>query len=415
MTSRRPKRILYAAGPGDVIRTYRHWARGEEDPTQVSMTSSGMFYDLCRDNGYEAYVISTCPRRDSLHDGSFTIVQHSMPFESGPGPLYHLGQILAGLRLAFVAFWFRADVAVIVCGSTYWFVARLLPLLGIRVVASLHCVLYPKYRPLKPLQRLLRQMSRTFFIRDALRILTMSEDIAQQVIQTTEGRQRPVLPFLPTYRRDKFDGIYAPDAQAAPFRVLFAGRLERNKGVFDLLSIAGRFAREGRIDIEFHICGSGSESAELARQAELAGVAGRFHLHGYCSWTAMREHYSTAHAVIVPTTSEFVEGFNQVIAEAVLAGRPVITSEVCPAIFYVRQAVVEVPVDDVKAYGDAILKLRDEPAFYREKVLATARVREQFLDLDRSWKNALRKALREAGAPDRVSSESQLQFSGSEM
>jgi glycogen synthase len=413
MNTMTPMRILYAAGQGDVIRTYRHWVQGIEDPTQVSMTSSGMFYDLCRDNDHQAYVISTCPRKDSLRDGNFRIVQHSMPFERGPGPLYHLGQILAGLRLVFVALWFRADVAVIVCGSTYWFVLRLLPLLGIRVIASLHCVLYPKYRPLKPLQRILRHISRKFFIRDASRILTMSDDIAQQVSQTTQGRQRPTLPFLPTYRRHKFEGIPGPDAAGSPFRVLFAGRLERNKGVFDLLTIAERFARDGRTDIEFHICGSGSESAELAGAAQAAGVAGRFHLHGYCSWTAMREHYTNAHVVIVPTTSEFVEGFNQVIAEAVLAGRPVITSQVCPAIVYVREAVLEVPVDDVKAYGDAILRLRDDAVLYREKVLATARVREQFYDLDRSWMSALQKALGEVGSPDQTANEHQLQLSGS--
>ena len=107
--------------------------------------------------------------------------------------------------------------------------------------------------------------------------------------ETTNGLQRPTLAFLPTYRRNKFEGIPAPMAGGRPFRILFAGRIERNKGVFDLLAIAERFSRDGRTDIEFHICGSGSESAELARQAMARGVAERFHLHGYCNWTAMRE------------------------------------------------------------------------------------------------------------------------------
>jgi glycosyltransferase involved in cell wall biosynthesis len=292
-------------------------------------------------------------------------------------------------------------VAVVVCGSTYWFVLRVLPLLGVKVVASLHCVLYPKYRPLSRVQRILRRISRSFFIRGALRILSMSQDITNQVIQTTNGRQRPLLPFLPTYRRGKFDGISAPRVGQRPFRVCFAGRIERNKGVFDLLAIAQRFDREGRREIEFDICGDGSQLPELTRQAEQAGIASRFHLHGYCNWDAMRERYSEAHVVIVPTTSQFIEGFNQVIAEAVLAGRPVITSEVCPAIFYVREAVVESPVDDVQKYGDAILKLCDEPEFYAAKVTACTAAREQFYDLDRSWMTALNKALSEVGSSRR--------------
>jgi glycogen synthase len=413
MNTNQSLRILYAGGEGDVVRTYRHWVRGEEDPTQVSMTSSGMFYDLCRDHGHQAYVISTCPRKDRLRDGQFTIVQRQLPFAKGPGALYHLGQILAGLRLIFVALWFRADVAVVVCGSTYWFVLRVLPLLGVKVVASLHCVLYPKYRQLSRVQRMLRRISRAFFIRDALRILSMSQDITNQVIETTAGRQRPLLPFLPTYRRGKFDGIPAPKAGQRPFRVCFAGRIERNKGVFDLLAIAERFDREGRHEIEFDICGDGSALPELTLRAQQAGIASRFHLHGYCNWTAMRERYSEAHAVIVPTTSEFIEGFNQVIAEAVLAGRPVITSEVCPAIFYVREAVVEAPVDDVQKYGDAILKLCDDPAFYAAKVAACTEVREQFYDLDRSWMTALNKALSEVGSSRRPGSEPPVELSNS--
>ena len=56
----------------------------------------------------------------------------------------------------------------------------------------------------------------------------------------------------------------------------------------------------------------------------------------------MRAMYDDAHVVIVPTTSDFIEGFNKVVAEAVLAGKPVITSSVCPALEYVRDAVIEV-------------------------------------------------------------------------
>jgi glycosyltransferase involved in cell wall biosynthesis len=121
----------------------------------------------------------------------------------------------------------------------------------------------------------------------------------------------------------------------------------------------------------------------------------------------MRSMYANAHAVVVPTTGDFVEGFNQVVAEAVLAGRPVITSEVCPALAYVREAVVEVPVDDVKAYGDAILKLREDGAFYDSKRAGCLGAQEQFYDLERSWMMAVRRVLdeiRAAGAGEAVDS-----------
>ena len=41
----------------------------------------------------------------------------------------------------------------IACGSCHWFPLRVLPWLGIKVVPSLHCVLWKKYRPLGTVPR----------------------------------------------------------------------------------------------------------------------------------------------------------------------------------------------------------------------------------------------------------------------
>jgi glycosyltransferase involved in cell wall biosynthesis len=391
----RPLRILYAAGPGDIIRTYRHWAVGEYDPTQVSMTSSGMFYDECREIGAAAYVIGTHRRRETVCDGPFRIEHRPTPFESRGGLLYHLGQIWAGLRLVASAVWFRADVAVIVCGTTYWFVLWLLPLLGVRVISSLHCVLWAKYGEMIPTHRMINLLNRSFLRRGPFRILSMSDDITQQVIETTAGRNRPIRQFLPTYRAGQFAGIAPADPARRPFRVCFAGRMEPNKGVLDLLSIAKDFDARGIHDIEFDLCGAGSALEQVRREAAAAGISARFRCHGHCNWPTMREVYGSSHVVVVPTTSHFTEGFNQVVAEAVLAGRPVITSAVCPAIVYVKPAVVEVPVDDIAAYAEAILRLSREPDFYRAKVEGSLDVQQQFYDLQRSWKNVLHMALRD--------------------
>ena len=87
--------------------------------------------------------------------------------------------------------------------------------------------------------------------------------------------------------------------------------------------------------------------------------------------------YGASHVVVVPTRAEFPEGFNQVLAEAVISGKPVITSSVCPALEVVKEAAVEVPPDDVEAYGDAILRLYEDSALYAEKQNACPTVRER--------------------------------------
>lgn len=386
-------RVVYAAGPGDVIGTYQHWKQGHDDPSQVNLTLSGMFYDSCREHGDKAYVISSCNKAGTIRDGNFLIVQRTPLLSQATGLLYHFGQILIALRLMAAAIWFKADVLLIVCGTCHWFPLRLLPLFGISVVPSLHCVPWLKYQPLRRVPRFVRRLNGRFFSRSAHCILSMSEDVSDQVKVMTHSHPRPILPFLPTYRSEDFCSLKPPDFSARPFRLFYAGRIESDKGVFDLLEVARRFKAEGVNDVVFDICGRGGAFDELKAQAEAAGVTDRLLLHGYCDRPRMREMFENSHVVIVPTRSEFVEGFNQVVSEAVLAGRPVITSAVCPAIHYVGDAAYEVPVDDARAYGDAILALLNQPELYRRKVAACSQVSAPFYDPARGWGAALRQAL----------------------
>lgn len=391
-----PLRILYAAGPGDVIGTYRHWKEGREDPSQVAITYSGQFYSLCRELDIEGYVISYCPRKEKLTDGPFRIEHRPLRFGKGPGALYHLGQIWYGLRLTLTAVRYRADVAVVSAGA-HWFSLALMPWMGVKVVPTLHCVLWQKGRPPRNrIGRIIRGLNGRFFRRSVAGVLSLSNDITEQLRELLGGKSKIVVPFLPTYRRESFEGIESPPT-APPFRVFFAGRIERNKGVFDLLDIAKRFAAEGRTDIMFDLCGEGTALLELRRQVEKAGLGARFRCHGHAQKTQMREMYSRAHVVIAPTTTDFIEGFNKVVAEGVLAGRPVITSSVCPALEYVREAVVEVPPNDAAAYGDAILRLYQDHALYEAKQQGCVLAQAPFYDAGRGWKSALEQIIRLIG------------------
>ncbi len=392
-------RIFYAAGPGNVLGTYRHWKEGQDDPSQVALTYSGQFYDVVRDLGVEALVVGSSHLPGSLRDGPFRIEHCPAPLRHCRGLLYHIGQTWASLRLLWKAWRFRADVMVVSCGSGHWFPLRLARLLGIKIIPALHCVLWGKGSRPSLAHRLVNRLNRRFFLQNVSGILTASHDIAQQIAQLTNGQHQPTYVFLPTYRREQFLGLPAAALPSRPFRVFYAGRIERDKGVFDLLEIARRFDGAGRTDIEFDLCGAGSVLADLRTAALQAGpdLAARFRCHGHCHKAKMREMFAGAHVVIVPTTTAFLEGFNQVVAEGVLSGRPVITSSVCPALEYVKDAVVEVPPDDVVGYGDAILKLCDDQSFYQAKTEACHAAQDQFYDQRRGWSATLKKVLARAG------------------
>lgn len=388
-TVAKPLRIFYAAGPGNILKSYEYWVSGQDDPSQVSVTYSGQFYQVCKELGAVGYAVSCFGKKEVLRDRDFTIENRPQPLEKASGIFYHIGRVWYGLGLIATMLRWRADVAVISNSSTHWFVLSPLTYLGIRVIPSLHCTLWRKYLPRNQSEQFFTKLSHHLFRRSTA-ILVASDDIAEQVKVSTKGQHADLVEFLPLYRRTEFSSVMPPKNERSPFKVLYIGRIEASKGVFDLLNIAKRFVSEGRQNIQFDLCGSGSALAELRQAASQAGLESSFICHGYCNKPELHQILSHSHVVIAPTTTMFEEGFCQVVAEGALAGRPIVTSTVCPALSYVRPAVVEVPPDDEQGYGDALLKLLNDHGFYEEKQQGSLAVQEQFYDLSKSWQGTLK-------------------------
>jgi glycogen synthase len=383
----RPLRILFAAGPGDVIATYRHWKTRVEDPTEIVPTYSGQFYELCDRGGHYGLVISSHARRETVREGRFQIIHRPRPLAAGWR--YHVQQFGWSLRLTWDALRFRADVVIVHYGMGYLFGLGLLPLARVKVVPCLFNTLWPKDRRLSRMQRLVTSLTGRFLRRGAWAILSMSRAITRQVDELTGGRHGPVVEFLPVYRRDSFATMPSPPANRKPFRVLYVGRIETDKGVFLVLELARRFAAAGRTEIEFDLCGAGAALDELQRKATELGVAARFRTHGHCGRAKLQEMYAAAHVVIIPTTAQFTEGFNQVMTEAVLSGRPVVTSDACPAVEYLPDTGVIVPTDDTDAYEKAVLRLCDDPQFYEAARANCTAVSGPFYDPANGWQAAV--------------------------
>ena len=386
-------RILYAAGPEDVTEAYNSWVQNRDVPSQVSVPYCKQFYEVCHALNADAHVIAPAKKSEYLQEKQFIIESCPLPLKNASGIVYHLQQLWCALRLLIRAIRFRANVAVISSGNTHWFLLSVFSWLGISVIPSLHCVLWRKYQDKRLSDKLSLKLGSYFFSKECQGILTVSHDIAQQVDEITRGEHPPIFEFFPTFRRDDFVDIPEPSVNGGKFRVLFAGRVEENKGVFDLLEIAKRFSAEGTKEVVFDICGTGSALESLRLAASVAKVEENFICHGYCKKSQMREMFGRSHVVIVPTRTDFVEGFNRVVGESILAHRPVVTSAVCPALSYVEDAVMEVPPNDIKAYGDALLELYKNPSLYQAKKQACLRVQEQFYDLEKSWGTALKSIL----------------------
>src|SRR5205085_203619 len=148
-----------------------------------------------------------------------------------------------------------------------------------------------------------------------------------------------------------------------------------DKGVFDLIEIADQLRTERPHEFEFHLCGDGGELEKIRETVARRGLSEVFHVHGYCKPERLKALLSGCHAVVVPTRTDFAAGFEMTCAEAILSGRPLVTSAVAPAIDYVRPATVEVPPDDVASYKAAFVELKDNPVLYAQKRNATGPLR----------------------------------------
>jgi glycosyltransferase involved in cell wall biosynthesis len=389
----KPIRILYAVGPEDVMAAYNYWIKGEDAPSQVSVPYSGQFYEICKTLGAACYVIAQSDKKKLVKDERFIVEHRPVPLPNASGIIYHLRQIWYGLHLLVSAIRFRANVVIASTGTTYWFVYSLFSWLGIKVIPSVHCTLWCKYLPIRRIDKLILALSRNFFAEDCYAAMAVSHDISKQISQLTGDRHQPIIEFFPTFRRSDFASLKPASRSDLSFSVLFAGRIEANKGVFDLLEIAKRFAREGNKDIVFHICGTGSALESLRLAATESGVDDCFVCHGYLSKPQMREMFDRSHVVVVPTRTDFIEGFNRVVCESILSGRPVVTSSVCPALSYMGDAVYEVPPNDTVAYGDALLELYENSQLYERKRKACLEVQEQFYDINKSWGAVLKSIL----------------------
>lgn len=373
--------------------TYRHWKGGQDDPTEVARAYSGHFFDVCRDIGARGYVLTTRGDRQRIEDGLFTIENCPVPGMKSGGFRYHLGQIAYGIGLLKTAIRQRADYA-IVSNGTHWFVLSFMALSGVKVVPALHCTLWPMGRPpVRRSDRIIAALNGLFWRRFAWATLCISPECARQATAIAGKPRGPMIVVAPQYRRQYLDALQpAQWPREGAFRVLYAGRIERNKGVFDLLEVAKRLheRRPGRF--AWDICGGGSDLDALRQAVKDAELEENFRLRGTLNSSAMAEAFGQAHAVIAPTTPQFPEGLNKVCVEAVLSGRPLVTSVHCPAAEVLGAAAIAVPCE-VEAFAEALLKLADDPAAYAAMIAAQPAVRVQFYDPSRSWAAGLRTVL----------------------
>jgi len=381
-------KLFTALGPGDIVAAHRAQLSGDATAGETSIIFSGQVVEFCQAQGIELLALSCNQRRDTIQDGRSQLENRPRWCEKCSGVRYHLSRIWYAVYLAMRAWRFGADLAVIDSGTAHYFAFALFGFFQIPVAINFHNTLWPNgFEPKGRIARLILALDAWFFRHVTFATAGVSPECGRQVRQLA-GSQVPYLEYRTQYRCEEFQFRRA-DSDRNPFRVIYVGRIERNKGVFDIAAIAQSLRGRSRGRISFDLCGHGGALQELRAIVAKQGLDDVVHVHGRVPRSKLFELLERAHAVIVPTRSDFCEGLPAVCAEAVLCGLPIVTSRLSNAIPLLSPAIMEAEPENIESFANAVLRLAEDRDEYDELSRACPGLAQQFCDRSQSYPAAL--------------------------
>jgi glycogen synthase len=395
LTNNEKIRIAYLSGPCDGPAVYLEWReRVKQDYFGTDFMKQ--FLQLSEDLDAESYIITSLPgKRTERRCGRFIFDNHPNPTRLS-GIMYHLAFLPWFARIVPKIIRFKPDVLIATDNAPYWFLLTPLRFFNIPIIPSFHPIPWPQFAPRKFSSRVLWQLNRLLILKHLKVIVVISNAIARELrsLLGPDLLRIEVLRHLPSYPPSQFETIPLPNiATQPPFRVFFIGRIETNKGIYDLVEIARRLEEMRKGQFRFDISGTGGELDNLRKRIADLDLQNVVLCHGYCSAEKVAGLLGSSHAVIVPSRSEFDAGYEMVCAEAILANRPLIASAVCPALEDLQSASIEVQPDDVEQYCQAIVRLSDELGLYSDKQQACRALHEPFFNPENSWAMKIKEAL----------------------
>jgi glycosyltransferase involved in cell wall biosynthesis len=114
-----------------------------------------------------------------------------------------------------------------------------------------------------------------------------------------------------------------PTNASVPARALFVGRLIEEKGIFDLVEAFTALLEETQCDLV--MVGEGDQEWKLRERIRRLGLENHVTLPGYLSGSTLSDRYRESTIFVLPSWSE---GFPTVLAEAMDAGLPIVTTRI---------------------------------------------------------------------------------------
>jgi glycosyltransferase involved in cell wall biosynthesis len=145
-----------------------------------------------------------------------------------------------------------------------------------------------------------------------------------------------------------------PTNASVPARALFVGRLIEEKGIFDLVEAFTALLEETQCDLV--MVGEGDQEWKLRDRIRRLGLENHVTLPGYLSGSTLSDRYRESTIFVLPSWSE---GFPTVLAEAMDAGLPIVTTRIRGAADHLiaRENALFVDPQDVQSLTSAMRQL----------------------------------------------------------
>jgi glycogen synthase len=172
---------------------------------------------------------------------------------------------------------------------------------------------------------------------------------------------------------------HSPSSSHPPV-IAFQGRLVTTKGVGILFEAARILLARNRV-FELLVIGDGPERASLDRLAQDVSLAGRVRFVGRLQGAQLDAALATASVVVVPSLGG--EVFGLVVAENMLRGLPVITSDLGAFVEVLGEGGLTFRTGDAAALAEELARILDDPALAARLARSARRRALEFCDFRR--------------------------------
>jgi len=381
----RAPRLAFMAGPGDVIGTYEQWSAGHHDARVPVLSYSAQFYSLVAALGAEALILTSSPEQPNAPDPRFQFVCVKRS-HAARGLRWHLAEREYARRVAAVINNWTPD-AVILSGD--------LKPTAYHAVADKTCLFLTLHNSYWPMGRRVNGPKNRFqqwllgrALKRAAGAVCTSVECARQY-KALAGHCDNVEVETPQVLAGHLE---VPRKRQRARTLLFLGRIEASKGVFDLLDAFGAVAARFP-DARLKLAGSGSADEALTEAISLHSARDQIEFAGLLDAGNVHATLREADLLVCPTRSDFKEGLGLVVLEAAVQGVPSVTSSVVPAAETSGAACVTFPADDVAELRSTLLRLMEDDAAYAALVSQTGDIRPRMLDRTLGWGSCLARVM----------------------